>query len=78
MAVSRHRVDELPLEVTLDDSMAMMKTLRLSTFAQVIISARISGSDQPLAQAGDLQGESGVIDPKDHPQVSVTINQVVE
>ena len=78
LAVSRHKVEDLPLQITLDDSMAMMQSLRLSTFEQVVISARISSSDQPLAQTGDLQGESGVINPVDHPQVSITINQVVE
>jgi cytochrome c-type biogenesis protein CcmH len=78
LAVSRHKVADLPLQVTLDDSMAMMKALRLSTFEQVIISARISSSDQPLAQPGDLQGESGMVNPRTHPQVSITVNQVVE
>ena len=78
LAVSKHLVSELPVEVSLDDSMAMMQELKLSSFDQVIISARISNSGQPLAQSGDLQGESQVINPQSVDQVSISINQVVE
>lgn len=78
LAVSRHTVAELPLQVSLDDSMAMMQNLKLSGFEQVVIRARISGSGQPLAQPGDLQGESGIINPNTLPQVSITIDQVLD
>ena len=78
LAVSKHSVSELPLEVLLDDSMAMLPELALSLFDRVVISARISNSGQPLAQAGDLQGESTVINPQSTDDVNITINQVVE
>ena len=78
LAVSKHKVGELPLVISLDDTMAMMPDLALSAFDQVIISARISSSGKPLAQAGDLQGESAVINPKTVDEVSISINQIVE
>lgn len=78
LAVSKHQVSELPLEVSLDDSMAMMPDLALTTFDQVVISARISNSGEPLAQAGDLQGVSAIINPQHAGDVRVIIDQVVE
>ena len=78
LAVAKLRASELPIEVSLDDSMAMMPDLKLSAFDQVIISARISNSDNPQAQSGDLQGESAVINPKDIDEINISINQVID
>ena len=78
LAVSKHTASELPLSVKLDDSMAMMAELKLSSFDQVIISARVSKSDQPISQAGDLQGESTIINPNQINDISITIDQIVK
>jgi len=78
LAVSKHTVAQLPLEIALNDSMAMMPDLKLSGFDQIIISARISKSGEPIAQAGDLQGESDVINPSATKSVTITIDQIVE
>lgn len=48
---------KLPMDVVLDDSMAMMPQLRLSQFSSWILTARISRSGDVKAQAGDLQGQ---------------------
>lgn len=61
LAVKRISVDQWPVTVTLDDSMAMMPALRLSQFEKVIITARISKSGVGNAKPGDLEGVSGVI-----------------
>ena len=44
LAAARHQVRELPLELTLDDSMAMMPQMMISTFDEVNVSAKISMS----------------------------------
>jgi len=57
LAVSRQRVSDLPLRVRLTDEMAMMPQMKLSSFPQVKVGARISKSGQAIAQSGDLQSE---------------------
>jgi cytochrome c-type biogenesis protein CcmH len=58
LAVLRKQVRDLPLEFTLDDSMAIMSNLKLSDFAEVIVGARVSRSGDATPQSGDLQGVS--------------------
>lgn len=61
LAVLRRQVKDLPFDFVLDDTMAMNAALRLSSAAQVIVSARISKSGNAVAQAGDLQGASPTV-----------------
>lgn len=77
LAVVRSQVKELPLVVDLDDSLAMMENLKLSSFDEVVIVARISKSGAPVATSGDFFGEVGPIRPKDRPEVSVNISERV-
>ncbi len=56
LAILRKKASELPLTFTLDDSMAMNPSARLSSAPQVIIGARISKSGNAMPQPGDLQG----------------------
>jgi len=77
LAVVRRKVKDLPITVTLDDTMGMIKGMNLSAFPQVVIGARISKSGNPMPQSGDLQGLSAPLDPKKAPPVTVTIDKVV-
>lgn len=76
LAVVKKQVNELPLEITLDDSMAMMPNMNLSSVANVQISARISHSGNAIAQAGEPIGITQVSTLIDS-AVSVTINDTV-
>lgn len=77
LAVSRHTVGELPLSITLDDSMAMIPTMKLSSFPNVTIGARISLSGNPVAQSGDWYIEVSDVTLSDTEKLSLTIDQQV-
>ena len=57
LAASRHQVSELPLEVTLDDSMAMMPQMRISAFDEISVSAKISMSGTADASPDDRSSD---------------------
>ena len=57
LAAQRLTVAELPVTVTLDDSMAMMPNMTISSFDEVTLAARVSVSGQPVAKPGDWQIE---------------------
>lgn len=61
LAILRRQVKELPLEVMLDDSLAMSPALRLSGARQVVVGARISTSGNAMPQPGDFQGLSAPV-----------------
>jgi len=77
LAIVRKQVKDLPMQVTLDDSMAMMPAMRLSNFPEVVVGARISKTGNAMPSAGDLQGDGGTIKTDTDRQVQVTIDQVV-
>ncbi len=57
LAAARRKVRDLPLELTLDDSNAMVPAMKLSNFEQVLVGARISRTGEAIARSGDLSGE---------------------
>jgi len=57
LAAARKKAIDLPLSITLDDSMAMMPQMKLSNFKQVKVGARISKSGNAIAQDGDFYAE---------------------
>ncbi|KPV39733.1 hypothetical protein AN478_11580 [Thiohalorhabdus denitrificans] len=78
VAAVRKRVEDLPVEVTLDDSQAMAGNRTLSSQERVVVGARISKGGQPQAQPGDLEGLTNPLKVRDGREVSVTIDQVVQ
>ena len=77
LAVVRRKVRDLPLEVTLDDSMAMMKGRKLSSFERIVIGARVSKSGKPTPSPGDLQGLSAALPSSNTAAQSIEIQEVV-
>jgi len=55
LAIVRKTVKDLPLKFTLNDSMAMRPSMKLSSFQRVVVGARISKSGNAMPQPGDLQ-----------------------
>lgn len=74
LAVQRLTLADLPARVRLDDSMAMMPQMSLSSFPQVVVGARVSPSGQAIPQPGDLEGQTGPVSASG--SVAVTINGV--
>jgi len=58
LAIVRKQVKDLPVTITLDDSMAMMPDLRMSAFPELVFGARITKTGDAIAKPGDLQGYS--------------------
>ncbi|MCE3004454.1 MAG: hypothetical protein LW860_17395, partial [Xanthomonadaceae bacterium] len=55
LALQRLPGAKFPLTVTLDDSMAMMPSMTLSSAQQVVVGARVSKTGVANAQSGDLE-----------------------
>ncbi|WP_411887965.1 c-type cytochrome biogenesis protein CcmI [Hydrocarboniphaga effusa] len=77
LAVVRQPIERFPLRVRLDDSQAMMPTLKLSSFDRWEVSARIGKNGQARAESGDLQGVIRVGRSDIGAAVSLTIDSVV-
>jgi cytochrome c-type biogenesis protein CcmH len=58
LAILRKQVKDLPLTFSLNDAMAMSPQMKLSSFPEVLVSARVSKGGQAMAQPGDWQGQS--------------------
>lgn len=77
LAVMRKQVKDLPMEFTLDDSMAMQPQLKLSGFDQVVVVARVSKSGSPMGQPGDLEGMVQAVKPGSK-NLNLVIDSVVK
>lgn len=64
LAAVRQPAGGFPATVVLDDSTSMLPSLKLSSVEQVVVGARISESGAVSDRAGDLRGETPVIELK--------------
>jgi cytochrome c-type biogenesis protein CcmH len=76
LAIQRLTAGQLPLTVTLDDTMGMMPQMNLATFPEVVVGARISRSGDATPQPGDLEVLSGPIANNQQQPVRLEINTV--
>jgi len=77
LAIVRLQVKDLPTDVTLDDSQAMMPAMKLSNYAEVVVGARVSKRGDALPASGDLQVLSDALQTQSTAAVSLTIDQVI-
>lgn len=77
LAIQRLKAAQLPVTVELDDGMAMMPTMKLSKFPQVVVGARVSKSGNAMPQSGDLQTLSAPTDVQRKDTIALTIDQIV-
>ena len=61
VALLRKKVSDLPMNFTLDDSMAMVPNMGLSKLSTVVVVARISLKGNVTPTAGDLEGISAPV-----------------
>ena len=78
LAVVKTTTETLPTTVVLTDESAMMPQLKLSNFADVTVTARISQQGDVTAQAGDLQGQLDVMNWQEAGTVAIVIDKVIE
>lgn len=76
LAIHRLKVSDIPATFTLNDDMAMMPNMKISSFPEVIVEARISKSGQAVPTSGDLQGFSQPVKLGDK-DISIVIDQQV-
>lgn len=56
LAAVKHQVRELPLQISFDDSMAMMPSMKISSVDNVVVTARVSRSGEAMPQPGEPTG----------------------
>ena len=79
LAVSKHRVKDLPIKITLTENMAMLPNITIASFDTITVTARVSKTGQPAQQAGDLvSGTVLTTDKNRHGTIKLIINQVVK
>ncbi|HSG10525.1 MAG TPA: c-type cytochrome biogenesis protein CcmI [Gammaproteobacteria bacterium] len=77
LAIVRKQVSDLPVTVTLDDSMAMSPAMVLSAFDPVTIGARISRSGNAIPQSGDLQGNKTPVSTQTDARLDILIDTAI-
>ena len=77
LAAAKMQVKDLPLDIVLNDGMAMMPSLKLSGYDSVQVNARISKSGQPVASSGDLVADAVSAKPGQEQEVDLVIKTVV-
>ena len=79
LAAQRLTVADLPAEVLLDDSMAMMPQAKLSSVDEVEVNAKVSLSGKPEATPGDLFGRVAPVSVRSqNDTLTLVIDQIVK
>ena len=76
LAIVRLQAKDLPAKFTLKDGMGMNPNMKLTSFPEVVVSARVTKSGKAVPASGDLQGFSEVVRIGNQ-NVNILINQQV-
>lgn len=76
LAILRLTAKDLPATFSLDDNMAMTPTMKMSSFPEIVIGARITKSGQAVSASGDLEGFSQPVKIGDK-DVAIVIDQII-
>ena len=76
LAIVRLQAKDLPAKFTLKDGMGMNPNMKLTSFPEVVVSARVTKSGKAVPASGDLQGFSEVVSIGNQ-NVNILINQQV-
>ena len=75
LAVRRMTVADLPTRIGLSDADAMVEGMNLSTFPEIVITARVSMTGDVTPRPGDLQGQTAPISILEAPGARLTISE---
>ncbi len=78
LAISRKHVSDLPIKVTLSDADSMLPNMKLSSFNEVRLLARVSKSASAMPQVGDLIGTVELADLDKQHDYKIVINDQVK
>ena len=78
LAIVRKQVTDLPIKVSLDDTMAMMPNMKISSFTEVKLLARVSKSGNAISQPGDLIGSTPAVAITDKTPHQVVISETLK
>jgi cytochrome c-type biogenesis protein CcmH len=78
LAIVRKQVKDIPFDFTLDDSLAMNPSMRLSSVPKVVVGARVSKTGNAMPQPGDLEVISAVLDVNQSSPLNLIINKVIK
>jgi len=78
LAIVRKQVKDIPFDFTLDDSLAMNPSMKLSSVPKVIVGARVSKTGNAIPQPGDLEVMSAELDVSGSTPLNLVINEVIK
>lgn len=78
LAIVRKQVKDIPFDFTLDDSLAMNPSMKLSSAQKVIVGARVSKTGNAIPQPGDLEVMSEALEVSGSAPLNLVINEIVK
>ncbi len=78
LAIVKHQAKELPIEVTLDDSQAMMPAMNISSVDHIKVTARVSAAGGATPQSGEPFGTIEVQGHTEDEVKTIVINNLID